>query len=146
MALVHHYAGLAIPSSLLADALKVPNTAYVDLRVRMSPETLTLLVEDLDGEWRTTHDLIAAEILAQLSTPPSTDAPAGPDAWHMALSTLAIRLIDQASSEFGDALPDDVSALIDQMFIARHSRSLLAADDRETFARSCETYRRWPAG
>ncbi len=78
VALVHHYAGLAIPSSLLADALKVPNTAYVDLRVRMSPETLTLLVEDLDGEWRTTHDLIAAEILAQLLTPPSTDAPAGP--------------------------------------------------------------------
>lgn len=133
VALVHHYAGLAIPAVLLAGALDVLANEYVDLRERMSAETLTLLVEEYSDDWRTSHDLVAAEILAQLLTPSGTGAPGATDAWKVSLSTLAIRLITQSADEFGSVLPDDVATIIDQLFIVRHNKSVFTGE-RDTFS------------
>lgn len=132
IALVHRYSGLAIPDALLAGALEVPDDVWVDLRARMSPEVLALLIEEYTDEWRTSHQLIAHELLKQLLTPSTEGRPATDD-WKMSLSRLSIGLIERAASEYQELLPDHVTAIIDQLFIVRDNRSVFAGD-RQPFS------------
>ena len=67
---MHHYAGLPMPSVLLAGALEVPTDQDVELAELVSADLLPLLIE---GTTRVlanpAHDLIAQEALTQLLTP-----------------------------------------------------------------------------
>jgi tetratricopeptide (TPR) repeat protein len=131
ISLVHRYAGMALPAELLARILEVPPTVPVELGTRIHDATLALVVEQRPGEWRTLHWLIAEELLHQLLAAP--DAAASANDWKVSLSTLAVRLIEEAHHEFDAHLPDDVITVLDQLFIVRESQSALGTE-RTTFS------------
>lgn len=131
--LVHNYAGLPLPSVLLADALNVSDERDVELRELVSSDLLSLLVEGRPEEWRTVHNLIAREVLVQLLAPPDPAAARAADSWKIGLSTLAANLITQSAEEFGEFLPDDVRTIIDQLFIVRNNKAVFTGE-RETFS------------
>jgi hypothetical protein len=132
ISLVHRYAGVALPEALLARVLDVPANVPVNLGTRTSGEMQALVVEEREGEWRTLHRLIASEALRQLLQPAGATTPDEGD-WKASLSTLAIQLITEAHHEFGEYLPDDVVAVLDQLFIVRESQSAIGAE-RTTFS------------
>ncbi len=105
ISLVHHYAGLALPSVLLAGVLDVPNEQDVELARLVRPDLMTLLIEGRPEYWRTMHHLIAHESLVQLLTPGGQTALRGTEDWKVALSTLSAELIRQAAVEFGSLSP-----------------------------------------
>ena len=125
ISLVHHYAGMALPSVLLAGIFEVPDEKDVELAPLGTTNLTTLLIESQPEYWRTMHDLIARESLAQLLTP-GTDANRGSADWKAALSTLSIELIRQSAEEFGSLIPVQVRAIIDQLFIVRNNTAVFA--------------------
>jgi tetratricopeptide (TPR) repeat protein len=133
ISLVHHYAGLPLPSVLLAGVLKVPDGREVELADLVSADLLTLLVEAGLEYWRTAHDLIAHEALAQLLSPQDVAGARGQADWKVALSTLSAELITQAAREFGGLLPEDVRGVIDQLFIVRNNKAVFTGE-RELFS------------
>lgn len=133
ISLVHHYAGLPLPSVLLAGVLEVPDDEDVELREMVSLNLLTLLIEGQNESWRTMHDLIATESLAQLLSPPGVPAAAHRDDWKVALSTLSAELVRQTASEFGDLIPTDVRTILDQLFIVRNNKAVFTGE-RQLFS------------
>jgi tetratricopeptide (TPR) repeat protein len=91
------------------------------------------LVESRPEEWRTAHYLIAREVLVQLLAPLDPAAARAHDSWKVGLSTLGASLINQSAGEFGQFLPDDVQAIIDQLFIVRNNKALFTGE-RGTFS------------
>lgn len=132
IALVHRYAGVPTPAEMLASALEAPAYEPVDVEGALGEETLTLLVEERAGEWRTAHQLIAQEVLRQALAPSDADT-AGEDAWRIGLRGLAGALIDETAEEFGATLPRDARYVLARLFIAREKRTLIASD-REQFS------------
>lgn len=120
ISLVHHYAGVALPSVLLAGVFEVSDEQDVRLTHLASANLMTLLIESRPEYWRTMHDLIARESLAQLlaRVGQATNQPA--DDWKVALSTLSAELIRQTAAEFGSLIPVDVRSIIDELFIERN--------------------------
>ncbi|MDQ3769597.1 MAG: hypothetical protein M3370_09010, partial [Actinomycetota bacterium] len=133
IALAHHYAGLPLPAALLAGALEVPDGKEVELRARVGLELMTLLIEAGPYSWRTMHDLIARESLAQLLAPRNQGAGRGADDWKVALSTLAAELIRQAAWEYGSLIPAEVRSILDQLFIVRNNKAVFTGE-RQLFS------------
>jgi tetratricopeptide (TPR) repeat protein len=87
LSIAHHYAQHSIKSQAFADFLGIPANRTVNLREAFSSceETLDLLIEVGGNSWRTTHNLIAQEILEQGLITPGSDR----RTWKQNLSNLA---------------------------------------------------------
>ena len=86
LAITHHYGHKTIPAQAFGPILGIPANHRVDLPTALSDKGLDLVVESGRGEWRTSHDLIANEVLRQLLWPHSLDR----TPWRQNLSTWAI--------------------------------------------------------
>lgn len=86
LAIAHHYGQRALPEDAFRELLSLPPASPVDLREALPAYALNLVVEGSARSWRTTHDLIAKELLVQLLTPDGGD----PRTWSQGLSNWAI--------------------------------------------------------
>ncbi|MFI2187909.1 tetratricopeptide repeat protein [Streptomyces sioyaensis] len=119
----HYFCGVPVPAELFAEALNIPLSESVRLEREITPTLAALLVEEPKGAWRTSHSLIAEEILRQLLSPP-VSAP-GREDWKAALPSWSLQLIELTASVFGRRLPDDMKVIMDRLFTTRESRESL---------------------
>ena len=124
LAIAHRYAQQSLPSQSFVELLQLPRDRRLDLRKALPAETMELLVESDRDQWRTTHILIAEEILRQVLCPQADDRDR---LWRQALSTWAI--------EFAEFTRGDNSVPSDQMlevarrtFILRDNAELLGTE------------------
>jgi hypothetical protein len=72
IAIAHYYGQQAIPAQAFARLLGLPRSRTVELRSvfqdKASP-VLELLIESANGEWRTSHHLVALELMQQMLAP-----------------------------------------------------------------------------
>ncbi|MDP9401838.1 MAG: hypothetical protein M3P85_00580 [Actinomycetota bacterium] len=134
VALSHRYAGTSVAGDLFANLLSISPDSPVDLTRSLTDVARGLLIEEEAGFWRTAHWLVAAELLRQLLTPVGGD----PEAWRLALSTLAKRVIDEARGVFGAELPDDVRDVLRRLFIVRENRELYGDARQKSFSELLE--------
>lgn len=73
IAFAHRYSHRPIPAQAFAEIFGVPKNKTILLNNFFSEETLGLLIEESSGRWRTTHHLVASEILEQVLSKGSTD-------------------------------------------------------------------------
>lgn len=130
----HYFCGVPVPADLFAESLNVPLSESVRLDREITSTLAALLVEEPKGAWRTSHSLIAEEILRQLLAP-SVSAPGSED-WKAALPTWSLQLIDLTANVFGQRLPNDMKVILDRLFTTRESRDSL---DIETPANATYT-------
>jgi hypothetical protein len=119
----HYFCGVPVPAELFAEILGVPASEPVRLEKEITSTLGAVLIEEPKGAWRTTHSLIAGEILRQLLSPP-TSAP-GREDWKAALPTWSLQLIELAVNAFGRRLPIDMKVILDRLFTTRESRESL---------------------
>ena len=86
LAIAHHYGHKSIQSNAFGKLLGIPENKVVDLGASLSDRCIDLAVESSKSEWRTSHDLIATEILRQLLSQNTID----PSIWRQNLSGWAI--------------------------------------------------------
>ena len=86
LSIAHHYGQKSIPAHAFGPILGVPANHRVDLSEVLSDRGLDLVVESGKEEWRTSHDLIATEVLRRLLWPSSDDT----SLWRQNLSDWAI--------------------------------------------------------
>ena len=86
LSIAHHYGQKSVPAQAFAQTLGIPDNHQVSLPNVLSPKGLDLVVEVGNGEWRTSHDLIARELLEQLLSPGTQYR----HNWRQNLSTWAI--------------------------------------------------------
>jgi len=66
LALAHHYGHRAIPQQAFGNLMGIPPTRPVQLESLLPTPAMELVVQAERGSWRTSHDLIAMEVLEQL--------------------------------------------------------------------------------
>jgi hypothetical protein len=135
IALIHRYAGIGVAGDLFADILGISADRAVRLERSLSDSARGLLIEDEPGSWRTVHWLVAAEAVRQLLTPSDTG---DQEAWRLGLSSLAIRVIDEALRVFGATPPDDIRAVLERLFIVRENREQLDEPRPRSFSELLE--------
>lgn len=86
LAIAHRYGQQSLPSQAFSETLALPRGRAVDLPMALPQMVLDLLITTDATRWRTTHDLVAAEILEQLLTPNSADR----RVWAQQLSEWAV--------------------------------------------------------
>ena len=86
LSIAHHYGHKSVPSNAFASMLGIPANSVVDLVASLSDRGLDMVVESAKAEWRTSHDLIATEILQQLLAKNSLDT----SVWKQNLSGSAV--------------------------------------------------------
>ena len=86
LAIAHHYGQKSLPAQAFGPVLGIPGNQRVDLPKTLSDRGMDLIVESAKGEWRTSHDLIATEVLRRLLWPTSNE----PTLWKQNLSDWAI--------------------------------------------------------
>lgn len=134
VAITHRYAGISVAGDLFANILSISPDAAVDLSRSLTESARGLLIEEEPGFWRTAHWLVAAEVLRQLLAPPGGD----PEAWRLALSTQASRVIDEARLVFGSDPPDDIRDVLKRLFIVRENRELYGEARQRSFSELLE--------
>ncbi|MBC7595219.1 MAG: hypothetical protein H7288_14985 [Kineosporiaceae bacterium] len=122
IALAHLFAGTSIHSSVFAQHLRIPPTAPARLAARFGDKVHGLLLEERPGYWRTTHSLVAKQILLELLTPKEGSGTADPESWRFALPDWAETLIGFVSDAATGELPIDSDELLQQLFIKREVR------------------------
>jgi tetratricopeptide (TPR) repeat protein len=134
-ALIHRYAGISIAADFFAVMLGIPPNRAVQLDRSVGDATLGLLVEEEPGFWRTAHWLVAGEVVRQLLLPTGA---VEADAWKMALSGIAMRVIDEAVDVFGSEPPDDIRDVLDRLFVVRENREHLDEPRQRSFSELLE--------
>ena len=128
IAMAHYYGQQSIPAQAFASLLKLPRSRTLDLTAAFTgPATvaLGLLIQNQQGEWRTTHHLIAEKIMQQILAPPNSLSPE--DVWHQNLSSWG-----KAFANFccGDkqATPDRFLELVRRVLIYRDNTEVLGTE------------------
>jgi tetratricopeptide (TPR) repeat protein len=125
LSISHHYAQYSVRSQAFAEFLGIPPNRTVNLREAFSSceEALDLLIEVEGKSWRTTHNLIAQEILEQELTNPGSDR----RTWKQNLSNLA-----RSFAEFcrGNSLvpSEEMLELVRRTFIYRNNLDVLGTE------------------
>ena len=73
LAIAHHYGQKAIPAQAFCPVLGIPQNRQLNIAEALSERGFDLVVEARNGEWRTSHDLIATEVLRHLLSPGRRD-------------------------------------------------------------------------
>lgn len=123
LSLAHHYAQQSLTGQVFADLLGLSPSKTVNLTKTFPQSTIELLVQTDSGEWRTTHDLIASEILEHLLWPTSQDR----RQWKQHLSDWAIDFIELCSRA-GGVQSEALLQVIQRMFIFRDNVELLGTE------------------
>jgi len=134
IALSHKYAGMSVAADLFSNIFSVGPSDTLFLERLLCDSALALLVEESPGYWRTSHWLVATEILRQ------TLAPAGgrKDDWQINLSGLASKLIREAYDVFHLEPPDDIRNVLEHLFIVRENREVLGVERLSSFSKLIE--------
>lgn len=135
LALAHHYAQQPIRAQSFATILGLPKNRPLNLEKVLPSLALELLVELKDGLFRTSHELIALEILEQVFSGSNADR----RLWRHNLSTWAKEFADFCRGS--DPLPNN--ELLDvarRVFILRDNIELLGTEraSMQTFSQIIE--------
>jgi hypothetical protein len=125
IALIHRYAGTPVPSSAFATILNLPPDSPVRFSNRLGFLADGLVLEEPKGSWRTTHSLVAEEILRQAlgSEIGGFDSAS---AWKNALPSWCRLLIHTFGDAYPGQLPADISQILERLFITRDNRDDLS--------------------
>jgi tetratricopeptide (TPR) repeat protein len=119
LALTHHYSQRALPAQTFAGFFGIPESRLVDLRAVLPERTLDLLVEAELRVWRTSHDLIATEVLEQVLSGSSDRR-----LWRQNLSTWAIDFAELCRGR-NPSPSDELLEVTRRAFIYRDNADLL---------------------
>ncbi len=123
IAISHHYGQRPLPAQAFAQMLGLPPNRSVDLRAALPDEAFSLLLESEPGQWRTTHEIVAAEALEQLLSHPHSDR----RIWRQRLSVEATAFAELCRG----TAPVPSSQLLDlarRVFIYRDNTELLGTE------------------
>lgn len=125
--IAHLFGQAAVPEYALARLVGLPASKAGGFARALMPELRSLLWRSSEGEWRTTHPLVAAEILRQLG--------GGDVEWLQALSSWGKLFADFCLED-----PEDeaMQHLVDSVFIERDDDAAQSNVNRESFARLIE--------
>jgi tetratricopeptide (TPR) repeat protein len=125
LSIAHHYAQHPIKAQAFAEFLGIPQNRTVHLQEAFSSneKVLDLIVEVEGNSWRTTHDLIAQEILEQGLTASGADR----RTWKQGLSSLAK---DFAEFCRGSSLvpSEEMLEVVRRTFIYRNNLDVLGTE------------------
>ena len=132
LAFAHHYAQLPLPAQAFAELLSFPKNRVLKLSLVLPPSACELLVEVHEEEWRTTHNVIAQEIIEQVLWPSSLDR----RPWRQNLSSWAKNFAQFCRGESAIA-SERMREIADRVFIYRDNADLLGTERSvsRTFAR-----------
>jgi tetratricopeptide (TPR) repeat protein len=122
LALAHHYGQRPLPAQTFAGFYGIPESRLVDLRAVLPDRTLDLLVEAERRIWRTSHDLIATEVLEQVLSGSSDRR-----LWRQNLSSWAIDFAELCRGT-SSSPSDDLLELTRRTFIYRDNTELLGTE------------------
>ena len=123
LSIAHHYGHKSVPANAFASMLGISANRVVDLAASLSDRGLDLVVESAKTEWRTSHDLVATEILRQLLARDALDT----SVWKQNLSGSAIefaKFCRGASPVPGEAMLD----IVRRTFVYRDNNELLGTE------------------
>ena len=123
-AISHYYAGLPLPSQMFAGLLGLDRNVPIKMHSALGEGAAALLLEDKSHEWRTSHPLVAQEILSQMLVPASKHA----ESWRTNLSRWSQKLIDHVAECYGTHIPRSLLELLDKLFIVRDSKEAFTSD------------------
>ncbi|MBC7763575.1 MAG: 5'-methylthioadenosine/S-adenosylhomocysteine nucleosidase [Candidatus Saccharibacteria bacterium] len=125
--LAHFFGQSSIPEYALARLVGLPPSRAGGFARTLAAELRGLLWRSTEGEWRTTHPLVAEEILRQLG--------GGDDLWTQALSKWGRLFADFCLQAEGD---DAMQKLLESVFVDRDDDFAQSGPGRESFARLIE--------
>ena len=124
LAIAHQYAQQPLPAAACRQLLQLPRDRKVQLRKAFPAETLDLLTEAEAGLWRTSHALVAEEILAQCLGP---DSPDPYRLWMQSLSSSAIEFAEFTRGE--SPVPSEpMLKIARRAFVLRDNDELLGTE------------------
>lgn len=121
-ALIHKYGHKSVSKENFADMLGLPQSRPVDFQLALSSAALGLLVEPERGFWRTSHELIATELIIQILSKSMQDR----RNWKSQLTDAAISLADFCNPS-RPVQPEDLGAIADRVFLFRDDADPLGA-------------------
>lgn len=125
--IAHFFGQMAVPEYALARLVGLPPSRAGSFARTLAPELRSLLWRSPEGAWRTTHSLVAEEILRQLG--------GGRDLWQQALSNWG-RIFANFCLDGGD--DDAMRHLMESVFTERDDDATQSGANRESFARFIE--------
>lgn len=125
--IAHFFGQTAVPEYALARLVGLPPSRTGGFARTLAPELRGLLWRSREGEWRTTHPLVAEEILCQLG--------GGDGLWPQALSRWGRVFADFCLDGEDD---DAMRQLIESVFTERDDDAAQSGANRESFARLIE--------
>ncbi len=128
LAIGHYYGHQTIPVNAFASMFQLPATktlSVAEVFAGESAPSLDLVVEVAGGEWRTTHQLIALEILQQVLSPADSDSPQ--TVWRQNLSVWAKLFADFCRGD-EHVSSDQLLELVRRVFIYRDNVEVLGTE------------------
>lgn len=128
LAIGHYYGQQTIPINAFASMFQMPESkvlSVAEIFSRDSAPCLDLIVEVAPGEWRTTHPLVALEILQQALSTARGHSP--PNAWQQNLSTWATSFADFCRGD-KHVNSDRLIELVRRVFIYRDNVEVLGTE------------------
>lgn len=136
ISLVHRFARKALPARVISVFQGAPYQNNQAVRKNFSNLAENLLLEEPLGSWRTSHTLVADELVKQLLG--SLEGAVARD-WKNDLFSRSRDLIVRISEAYPDVVPDAVLALLRSLFIERDSHEELDAAPRALFSELVKT-------
>ncbi len=125
LAISHHYAQQSIKAQAFAEFLGIPKNRIVNLKEAFysCEDVLDILIEEKGKYWRTTHDLVAQEVLTQGLITPGADR----RTWKQNLSLLAKSFAELCR---GNSLnpSEEMLELVRRTFIYRDNSDVLGTE------------------
>lgn len=119
----HYYGQRSIPVQAFASLLQLPAGRPVRMSDALSPNALSLLVEEPAGHWRTIHYLVAEEALQEILA----DQLADKRTWRHMLADWAVEFVDFCHGVEGET-PDDMLDIARCIFIYRDDSEMLGSE------------------
>ena len=127
ISMAYYYGHKSVLPQIFAAHLGKPENKQLHLEEMLADPQLELLVQEDDGKWRPTHQLIAEQILAIIFSGNSSER----RNWKSGLSIWALKFIEACYK--GAHLPsDDLIDLLWRVFILRDEHELLGTESSGT--------------
>jgi tetratricopeptide (TPR) repeat protein len=127
LAFAHHYAQQSVPAQAFSELLGFPADKPLQFGLIWPTELVYLVVETSRGLWRTTHDLVAVEILQQYLWPNPRDR----RLWRQNLSRFSMEFIDLCRGS-SPVPSEELLEIVRRTFIYRDNTELLGTERSET--------------
>ncbi|MCX5646163.1 MAG: ATP-binding protein [Phycisphaerae bacterium] len=124
LAIAHHYGQQALPAQSFAGLFSLPVGRKIDLTKALPSNAFDLIMEAEPGLWRTSHDLIADEIMKQLLSPQYKDRDR---LWRQQLSEWAIAFAHFTRGR-SQILAEQMIELSRRVFVYRDNVELLGTE------------------